>query len=146
MNARYYFEHVYFKNLFYKDPVKVITKLLTEKNKYLNKLISNAYKEKEEAPANISYNIYNESYDQFEFIIIDIPYANNNFECYKIILAYSFNLDLFQYFTVEYNKNGNNVYKSLCSWVEDNHLVLEDLLDEDLLDIKKKIYQSLMVN
>ena len=150
MNTRYNIEHVLLRNLFSKDPVKVINKLLTEKNKYIYNLFLNEFKKNNEE---IYFNqndfiIKNDSIDQFEFIEITLPYKNieiNN--CYMIIIAYSFNLDLYQYFVIEEGIDENKLkYKCLASWVEDNHFVYSDIKDEELDNISSKIYSTMMVN
>ena len=105
MNIRYYFEHVLLRKSYQKDPVKVINKLLTEKENYIYDLIFNAYSDANEpfpfSKADFSVSI--EQFDQYEFIIINMPTNNlDTANCTQIILVYSMLLSMYEYFTVEY--------------------------------------------
>jgi hypothetical protein len=65
--------------------------------------------------------------------------------CHKIILAYSFNMDLYQYYTLE---DGNDPlfgsYMQLCAWMEGVHANFGDFkgTEEELI---QKIYQTVMM-
>ena len=152
MNIRYYFEHVLLRKSYQKDPVKVINKLLTEKENYIYDLIFNAYSDANEpfpfSKADFSVSI--EQFDQYEFIIINMPTNNlDTANCTQIILVYSMLLSMYEYFTVEYGKNlwpfDSKVYeyKCLCSWMEDSHINYGNISDDT--NVIEKIANSLSI-
>lgn len=146
MNTRYLFEQDLFPKLFDKDPVKVINKVLTEKNNYIIELLNEVYKKKgETCPYNtkdISIEIKSE--EQIDFIIINMPKLDIEIgNCHQIILVYSFMLDLFEYYTLEagYNK-ANGEFKSISAWIENSHISFGDLGKDDVI---KRILNTLEV-
>lgn len=137
MNTRYLFEQDLFPKLFDKDPVKVINKVLTEKNDYVIELMKEVYdKKKEEIPyssRDISIDIKSEQ--QIDFIVINMPKSGIEIgNCYQIILVYSFMLDLFEYYTLEegYNKE-NGEFKSISAWIENSHISFGDLGEDNII-------------
>ena len=149
MNIRYYCEHVAFRDMYSNDPIKVISKLLTEKEDYIYNIFLKIYDEKEEAfpyqPKDFKVEIKKK--DLFEFVVITLPVSfMAPTLCYKIILAYSFQLDLFQYFTIEdANDSKFGDYKVLCGWIEKNHYVFTDIKENEEENIEEKIYDTIMV-
>ena len=150
MNIRYYCEHIAFRNLFNQDPMKIVTKILTEKEEYIYNLFLKIYDEKKQAfpYQKKDFKIEKAAKDQLEFLIINLPEQfMEPTLCHKIVLAYSFNLDLYQYFTVE---DGNDAlfgnYHVLCAWIEGNHVAFRNLEKEDEEDLPEKIYDIMMVN
>ena len=149
MNIRYYCEHIAFRDMFSNDPIKVISKLVTEKEEFIYDLFLKIYDQKNEAFPYQSKDCKVEikSKDLFEYAIITLP---ESFMaptlCYKIILAYSFQLDLFQYFTIEdANDEKYGEYKVLCGWIEKNHYVFMNFKDGEDENIEDKIYDTIMV-
>jgi hypothetical protein len=146
MNTRYLFEHDLLPKLFSKDPVRVINKTLTEKTDYIFGMLKQVYDKKNEVcPYSLTdIDIEIKSEESFDFIIINMPKRGIDAgNCHQIIFAYSFMLDLFQYYTVEagYNpKNGE--FKSLAAWIEDSHVSFGDLADDDII---KRILTTLEV-
>ncbi len=147
---RYYCEHVLLKKCFSKDPVKVISKLLTEKEDFIYNLFLNAYEKNHEAFPYMKkdFNVTVSQQDQLEFIRIKMPEAFiEPTLCHEVILAYSMQLDLYQYFTLEDGFDRLfGKYKVLCSWIEDTHINFINIKDEDEDNIEKKIYDIVMVN
>ena len=137
MNTRYLFEQDLFPKLFDKDPVKVINKVLTEKNEYVIGLMKEVYdKKNEEMPYSArDLAIEIKSDQQIDFIIIDMPkFGIEIGNCHKIILVYSFMLDLFKYYTLEegFNKE-NGEFKSISAWIENSHINFGDLGEDDII-------------
>jgi len=137
MKIRYLFEQDFFPKLFAKDPVKVINKVITEKGEYVFKLMRAYYMDKsEEFPYSLtSFSVDVKSKNGFDFINIEMPKTDIEIgNCHNIILVYSFNYDLFEYYTVEegYNKNGS--FKSLSAWIENSHISFGDLDKDDIID------------
>jgi len=150
MNIRYYCEHIALRDLFAKEPIKVISKLLTEREDYIYNLFLKVYECKHEAFPYLKkeFNVSVTSKEQLEFIIITLPETFiEPTLCHKIILAYSMQLDLYQYFTIEDGFDPLfGKYKVLCSWIENNHIVFKNLKDEELEELEKYIYDIVMVN
>lgn len=137
MNTRYIFEQDFFPKLFDKDPVKVINKVLTEKNDYVIQLMEEVYdKKKEEIPySSRDLLIEIRSEQQIDFIIINMPKSGIEIgNCHKIILVYSFMLDLFEYYTLEegYNTETGS-FKSISAWIENSHISFGDLGEDDII-------------
>ena len=148
MNPRYYTEHILFPKVYYKDPIKVITKLVTEKEEYLYNFYLASYEgQKEACPVRIEdFKVNTYQIEQIEFIVMTLPdYFMEPTLCHKIILAYSFNMDLYQYYTLE---DGNDPlfgsYMQLCAWMEGVHANFGDFkgTEEELI---QKIYQTVMM-
>ncbi len=150
MNIRYYCEHVYFKDLFTKDPIKVISKLVTEKEDYIYDLFLKIYESKHEAFPFLrkDFNVEISSYEQLEFIEISLPETfMEPTLCHKTILAYSMQLDLYQYFTLEDGYDPLfGKYMVLCSWIENTHINFCNIKEEEQCDLKKRMYDIVMVN
>ena len=150
MNIRYYCEHIAFRDLFSKDPIKIINKLLTEKEEYLFDLFVKIYDSKHEPFPYYKreFEITVSTKEQLEVIIITLPEAFiEPTLCHKIVLAYSIPLGLYQYFTVEDGFDPLfGKYKVLCSWIENNHIVFKNLKDEELDNLEQYIYDIVMVN
>ncbi len=152
MQIRYYFEHLLLRKSYQKDPIKVINKLLTEKEDYIFNLMKDVYNEANFAfPFNkTDFKVTVDHFDQYEFIIISMP--KNNLEttnCTEIILAYSMLLSMYEYFTVEYGKNlwpidsKEYEYRCLCSWMEESHINYGNIDDDT--NIIEKISNSLSI-
>ena len=150
MNLRYYCEHIALKDAFSKDPVKIISKLLTEKEDFIYNLFLNIYEKNHEAFPYMKkdFSISVTSEYQLEFIRIKMPEAFiEPTLCHEIILAYSMQLDLYQYFTLEDGFDRLfGKYKVLCSWIENTHINFINIREEDEPNIEKKIYDIVMVN
>ncbi len=147
MNIRYYCEHEAFRKIYDNDPIKVISKLLTEKEKYIYDLFLKIYDDKHEAfpYQQKDFKVEVSSKDQLEYIIITMPEAFiEPTLCHKIILAYCMNLDLYEYFTIE---DGNDKlfgkYKVLCAWIEGSHVAFTNYNDNDSLE--DAIYNIAMI-
>ncbi len=147
MNIRYYCEHEAFRKLYDNDPVKVISKLLTEKEKYIYNIFLKIYDDKHEAfpYQQKDFKVEVSSKDQLEYIIITMPEAFiEPTLCHKIILAYCMNLDLYEYFTVEAgNDKLFGKYKVLCAWIEGSHVAFTNYNDNDSLE--DAIYNIAMI-
>ena len=150
MNLRYACEHVVLRNAFSKDPIKVISKLFTEKENYIYDLFLNVYEKNHEAFPFMrrDFSVTTTQIDQLEFIRIKMPEAFiEPTLCHEIILAYSMQMDLYQYFTLEDGFDRLfGKYKILCSWIEDSHINFINIKDEDEINIEKRIYDIVMVN
>lgn len=147
LKIRYYIEHILFPKVYYKDPLKVITKLLTEKEEYIYEFYLNAYEEAKEACPFMQehFKVEVSQIDQIEFISITLPdFFIEPTMCHKIVLAYSMNMDLYQYYTLE---DGNDPlfgnYIELCAWMEGVHVNFGDVKPEE--DVIKKINQTILM-
>ena len=90
MNPRYYTEHILFPKVYYKDPIKIITKLVTEKEEYLYDFYLASYEgQKEACPFRIEdFKVNTYQIEQIEFIVMTLPdYFMEPTLCHKIILA-----------------------------------------------------------
>ena len=147
MKVRYYIEHVLFPKVYYKDPLKVITKLLTEKEEYIYNFYLAAYEHEHEACPFMKENFKVEvsQIDQVEYISITLPnFFIEPTMCHKIIIAYSMNMDLYQYYTLE---DGNDPlfgnYLVLGSWMEGVHVNFGDVKEDE--DVIQKINQTILM-
>lgn len=135
MNTRYIFEHNIFPGLYKKDPVKVINKCLTEKTDYIFKLLKKIYDDNQElCPYTLmDIDISTTTKNGFEFIEISMP--SDGIEpgnCTKIVLCYSFYLNLFQFYTLEYSFNPKfGPYLVLAAWMEEAHITFGEISDGD---------------
>ena len=147
MNIRYYCEHEAFRKMFDADPVKVISKILTQKEKYIYDVFLKIYDNQHEAfpYQQKDFKVDITSKDQLEYAIITLPEAFiEPTLCHKIILAYSMNLDLYGYFTVEAgNDKLFGKYKVLCAWIEGSHVAFGNYNDNESLE--DAIYNIIMV-
>lgn len=147
MNIRYYCEHEAFRKMYDKDPIKVLSKILTEKENYIYELFLKIYDDHHEAfpYQKKDFKVDISSKDQLEYVIITMPEAfMEPTLCHKIILAYCMNLDLFEYFTVE---DGNDKifgkYQVLCAWIEGSHVAFGNYNENESLE--DSIYNIVMV-
>lgn len=147
MNIRYYCEHEAFRKMYDNDPIKVISKILADKEKYIYELFLKIYDEHHEAfpYQEKDFKVETSSKDQLEYVIITMPEAFiEPTLCHKIILAYSMNLDLYEYFTVEAgNDKIFGKYKVLCAWIEGAHVSFKNY--DDSVSLEDTIYNIAMV-
>lgn len=151
MNLRYYCEHILLRDLFTKDPIKIITKLVTERESFVYDLFLKTYESKHQAFPFMhkDFEVHVSSHEQLEFVEIDLPETfMEPTLCHKIILAYSMQLDLYQYFTLEDGFDPLfGKYKVLCSWIENSHIAFCNIKDDEgIEELKKKMYDIVMVN
>lgn len=146
MDIRYYCEHVAFYKLFSHDPVKVISKILTEKEDFIYNYFLHEYDSHQEAfpYQKKDFKVEIKEYDQLEFAIITMPEAFIKPSlCHKIIITYSMNLDLYMYFTVEDGYDPLfGKYNILGAWIEGSHMTFGTLNEND--KIEEKIYNIAM--
>ena len=147
MNTRYYIEHIALYKQFAHDPIKVISKLLTEKEAYIYNFFLSVYDEKKEACPFLEkdFEVSTSEKDQLEYIIIKMPsYFIEPTLCHKIIIAYSMNLDLYEYFTIEDGLDPIfGKYLVLGSWNEGYHYTFGTINPGD--SIEDKIYDIALV-